>query len=501
MLAALHLLASGAPAVGQLVLFERTGKLGGGQAFATSHESHVLNVPASSMSALPGDPGHFVRWLEGRGRREASDKFVPRQLYRQYLRDTLWAHARSTLGEDGLEVREDDVVDVVPTATGGLVVPARGEPVEAEAIVLALGILPPRFPDGLVPEEAESRCVTNPWPDSAVAGIDPAATVTFMGTGLTAIDVLLALEENGHKGPVHAVSRHGLLPRVHFPHPDHERDLADLSRMVGHPSARALLGQVRRVVAEAEVRGGDWQEAIDLLRPRAQELWMGMPAPEQSRFKRHLERFWSVHRHRMAPQVGERVERLREAGLFSVHRGRLVAVEPGVSSLGVVVRTAKSGPVHRWSTDWLVNCSGPDPNVFRGDQVLLNRLRARGLAGPGPFGMGVGTSLSGEVLGASGRPVGWLWALGSLRQGQLLESTAVPEIRCQAQHLALDIAERLSTRDQGEEVLEREPVALRLMLQAVAGCADGLTVAARRATITTPRMATRPPSACQVSRD
>jgi uncharacterized NAD(P)/FAD-binding protein YdhS len=441
-LAGLHILAVPGPRPARLVLFERTGKVAGGAAFSTGYQTHLLNVPAGSMSAFPNDPGHFARWLDRHGRVGAGDEFVPRQLYRLYLRDTLWSYAHSNSAATVVEVREDDVVDVEPGPSGGWVVPARGEPLWADAVVLASGIVPRRFPRGLVPEAARHHCVPNPWSENALAGIDPSATVTIVGTGLSAIDVLLALQENGHGGAVHALSRHGLLPLVHRSRPSRASGTADKCRKVGDRRAGALLHQVREIVAETEAQGGDWRDVVDLLRPRAQELWMGLSPDEQSRFKRHLERFWNIHRHRMPPQVGEQVERLREAGLFHVHPGRLVAVEERRSSLSIAVKTGRPGRVHHWATDWLVNCMGPDPDAFRDDQVLLCRLRARRLARPGPLGTGVDTGLNGDVLGASGHPVGWLWALGSLRQGQLLESTAVPEIRLQAQQLAAEIAQR-----------------------------------------------------------
>jgi uncharacterized NAD(P)/FAD-binding protein YdhS len=455
-LAALHILASPGMAPARLIVFERANKVAGGVAFSTPYQSHLLNVPASSMSAFSEDPEHFARWLDHQGQTNRRDDFLGRQLYRRYLADTLRALGHPGTGGDLLELRQDEVVDIEPAGIGAYVRPARSEPVIADAVILALGIVPPRLPQGLVCPGAESHCLGNPWDAAALAAIERSATVTLIGTGLSAVDVLLALRENGHRGAVHAVSRHGLLPQKHTAGPRPEPGSEGRAQEVNSPQARGLLHQVRVAVAETEAQGGNWRDIVDLLRPRAQDLWMGLDAVEQARFKRHLERFWSVHRHRMAPEVGREVEGLSDRGLFHVHSGQVLAVEAPRSQLRVAVKTLPSGQVHHWGSDWLVNCSGPDPNVFRDDQVLANSLHSRGLARPGPLGLGVDTDSAGKVIGASGQAAEWLWAMGSLRQGQLYESTAVPEIRLQAQDIATQVRAKLRDDDHGRGPLERE---------------------------------------------
>ena len=66
-LTALHILSSPGLVPARLVLFERSGKVGAGVAFSTPYKSHVLNVPASGMSAFIEDPEHFARWLDRQG--------------------------------------------------------------------------------------------------------------------------------------------------------------------------------------------------------------------------------------------------------------------------------------------------------------------------------------------------------------------------------------------------------------------------------------------------
>src|SRR5579875_3718243 len=65
-LVALHL-ARSARATGERLTVAVVGpaaRIGGGTAFSTADEDHLLNVPACNMSALPDEPDHFVRWRE-----------------------------------------------------------------------------------------------------------------------------------------------------------------------------------------------------------------------------------------------------------------------------------------------------------------------------------------------------------------------------------------------------------------------------------------------------
>ncbi len=89
----------------------------------------------------------------------------------------------------------------------------------------------------------------------------------------------------------------------------------------------------------------------------------------------------------------------------------------------------------------------------------MNRLRSRGLARPGLFGVGVDTDLAGRVIGASGEAADCFWAIGSLRQGQLFESTAVPEIRMQARDVSAELKRRFRQCGQDRAVFESAPLA------------------------------------------
>lgn len=437
-----HLLRGASPP-SRITVVEQAGKVGEGIAYSTSSKCHLLNVPARSMSAFEDDPEHLVRWLAANGLPAAADRFVPRTLYGRYLRETLLPREGAPSGI--VRAVYTAVVDLELGPQGPRLVLDNGHTIEARAVVLATGLVMRPFPASLATTTGHPRCVVDPWGRGALAGIAPSATVTLLGSGLTAVDVLLALRESGHRGPVHAISRHGLLPRAHRPGQYDHAALEALCRDLQGNQVRALVHKARQILCGAEPGGADWRDMVDALRPEVPRLWAGLSRDEQLRFRRHLERFWSVNRHRMAPEVARTVYELRDSGAFTVHAGELEAASDIEGSLRLQVKLSSTARPCAWRTDWLVNCTGTEPRLFQRRGTLMDALMARGFVRPGPIEMGVATDDRGRAVDARGRPSDWLWAIGPLRQGQLLESTAVPEIRIEARDVALDIGRYLNS--------------------------------------------------------
>ena len=69
----------------RVTLADRTGTFGRGVAYSTRRPEHLLNVMAGRMSALPGEPGHFVAWARRAGHAVDGHSFVPRALYGDYV--------------------------------------------------------------------------------------------------------------------------------------------------------------------------------------------------------------------------------------------------------------------------------------------------------------------------------------------------------------------------------------------------------------------------------
>jgi uncharacterized NAD(P)/FAD-binding protein YdhS len=252
----------------------------------------------------------------------------------------------------------------------------------------------------------------------------------MIGAGLTMVDLVLTLHTEGHRGPIHALSRHGMLPREHAP---------AVPRPLGVPPSlptpRAAVAWVRRETEAAIREGGDWRSVIDSLRPHTAAIWSGWDLRGRRSFLRHARYLWDAHRHRVAPEVGACVRALRDAGALIVHRGRITAVESGPPGL---TEREESLTVAR-----VINCTGPRSEYATLDVPLVAALRRAGYLVADPLGLGIETAADGALLGRDGAPVEGLFTLGPLRRPALWESTAIPEIRAQAAVLARRLVEAI----------------------------------------------------------
>lgn len=444
----------------RVYLIESRRELGLGVAYSTTDGAHLLNVRAAKMGAFAHDIGGFYDWLMTEPGRSAvarfcpalevtPDAFLPRAVYGVYLQ----ARHQATLGlaaQKGIKVQtlRATAVDAQRRGGDGLLLTLDGEhgPIELaiDALVLATGNLPPRqLPGVLAPGESAARVVADLWnppmPSLFPHQVDSLPSdrdVVIVGTGLTMVDAVLTLQSHGHRGRVTAISRHGLLPQDHAPdrcYPDWtltcDPDAAPLT-------VRGLLSALRQEVKRATARGFAWQSVVDSLRGLTPVLWQRLPHPEQRRFFQRLSPFWSVHRHRIAPQASQVVQALREQGRLRIVAGHLQQVDALPDGLLVRYRLRGSRDSVTLAASLLLNCTGPDYRIERGPSTLLHRMLQRGLIVPCPLGMGTAQTPDGAVQGAASS---CLFALGFLRTGALLESTAVPELRQQAAAVAQSV--------------------------------------------------------------
>jgi uncharacterized NAD(P)/FAD-binding protein YdhS len=418
---------------------------GRGTAYRTEFYLHRLNVPAARMSVFPREPEDFVDWLRRRGKPVFAEDFASRGDYGLYLRDTLAAHLKPRASRANVDfIRAKATACIANSETGeaqGLTFHLdNGSVLSARTVVLALGVGTASLP---VPQEKiaaslGAQTVVNPWRLGWLSRVERDDEICVFGSGLTMIDQVLSLKAQGHRGRVHVLSRRGLVPH---PHP-RRRPPAIAPQLPESRQISALLHALRAQAEAAE----DWRSVFDGLRPQTQALWQSLDGEQRSRFLRHAMPWWSVHRHRVAPDVHERFQQLLDAGVVKVHAGYVQTIDASDSGRAVVrYRERGRQTIATFEADWIVNCTGME-RAGIGHSPLLQAMRERAMIATDPLRLGIAVDEHSRVLAPDGSVQPGLYAAGALTAGQFWEITAVPDIRVQAELVARQAADEVERR-------------------------------------------------------
>ena len=405
-----------------------------GTAYATTNTRHLLNVPAGRMGAFADAIDGFHIWLASEDAALAaqqlditlpgeSGEFAPRALYGAYL-NSIWRQLQEIAVQKKCEIK------LVPSDAVALraepeiaVLTARGDAIAVDRIILATG----HEGKPVLSAQSHPHLLQDPWaPDALTDAAQWPSPVVLIGSGLTAIDMVLSLRDKGYRGPIYFVSRNGLLPQPHRPA---QSIYAFAPEEI---AAQKNLADMRRMLHNALAAHGEWRPVMDALRPHTQLLWQRLTIADQQRFLARLLPFWNVHRHRMAPQIAAAMEAEIAAGTLQQLCSKRTSLRTQDDQLILTVGTTELRPGR------ILNCTGPELNVARSRNPLIRQLYAAGIVEPHATGLGIAVDPQQRAWGML-HP--HLYAVGSLMTGQLLESTAVPELRAQAAAAAQSLLE------------------------------------------------------------
>lgn len=425
-----------------VIIIDRQTSLAEGAAYRTPDPAHVLNVAAQNMSAWPDRPEDFLDWCRQRDPGVSNLSYQPRGLYGEYLRNAFFDAIDASEGRVRIDYHRMEVTSVRRGADGRWAVRIEdGRRIPADTIVLATGHRPPDDPLAHIWSGPCARYVQDPWAALSLTSIDPDQSVALLGTALTAVDVLMTLARQPRRAPVVAISRRGLAPSGHVPVLAKGIPPAWLDEGTQPLRTRDLLRRIRRDIAGAARSGQDWRPVIDGLRPHTARIWQRLPDTERARFLRHVRPYWEVARHRMAPQVAKRVEALTREGSFRTRAARVLSAQGSAAGVTLALQPRGSSGTVTERFDWIINCTGPGSVVSHLLPPATAELVRDGWLERDALELGVRTAPDGRAV-ARGGPVDDLYVIGSLRKPDLWESTAVPELRGQAEAIARGIISR-----------------------------------------------------------
>jgi uncharacterized NAD(P)/FAD-binding protein YdhS len=397
-----------------------------GTAYGTTNPRHLLNVPAGNMGAFADNVGGLCAWLEsadaaqhkaqlGITRSYDASDFIPRVLYGAYLA-SIWREAQEMAAHKKIDIKLVlSRAVAVQAGSEPAVLTTRGDAIAVDRIILAAG----HEAKVILPQFKSPHIIQNPWADGVLDGASNwVSPVMVMGTGLTAIDMMLSLRACGYAGEILLASRNGLLPQTHAaPSSIFSFTACEITALRTLP---AMLRLVRRKIRER----GDWRAVVDALRPHTQTLWQRLSTYEQQRALRWLMPSWNIHRHRMASEIAAVVDAEIAAGKLRIIRSKNVDIKLDGAQLSIRKANGALQPVSR-----ILNATGLELNLARSSNTLLKQMLADGMVEAHITGFGV---VADKHYRAWGLLYPNLFVMGSLLTGQLLESTAVPELREQA---------------------------------------------------------------------
>ncbi len=442
-LVATHLMKKSVSEHLQIILIERAPRFARGFAYSTNSPLHLLNVPAGKMSAFPNDPEHFLRWVQNRDLNIHSNSFVSRMLYGEYLESVLYeaetnkspSTSFKRLNDEAVSIEMDSNKKAKITLESGIQIPA-------DKIVLSVGNYLPRNPNVKQMSFYKSnRYIRDPWSSNALSMISPDDSILLIGTGLTMIDKAIELKCRGHRGIIHAVSRHGLIPQPH------KLDIKPIDIKFDFNESltiRKLTRIIREKIKYAIEAGSDWRLVFDSLRPHIQNLWGKLSVDEKKKFFRHLRPYWDIHRHRMPLEVAKVITSLTESKQLIIHKGRIKDYKEYEENVDVLINKS-ANKTETIKVARVVNCTGSELDFCQIQDPLIVNLLELGLIAPDKLSLGLEADISGALKDINGNISEVLYTLGPPLKGQLWETTAVPEIREQASLLANELLKSLST--------------------------------------------------------
>lgn len=431
----------------KIILINKDKTLGKGVAFNSSNHNHLLNVRVSNMSPFVNEPLHFAEWISKQSDLKAFmstdfiDKFITRNVYGKYIESLLKRTIAEAPAFLDIEIRIDEAIAVNQSTKKTIINLASGKSLIADKIVLALGVFPPaniKITNSTFYDS--KKYFLNPWTPNAVKNIHMEESFFLIGTGLTSIDLIISLYQKGYQGKVYAFSKNGRLPMIHT---ERNAYAAIQSEMKSGLSLLTYFKIFRKHLKIATKSGHTTADVIDALRPITQQLWMGMSITDKKQFIRHLSSLWNIARHRVPQQAHHKMQELIRNGKLELLSGNLINIEEQNGNVNITIKNRKSDQIQKINVGRVINCTGPQSDIYKIDHPLLQSLIANGLITPNELNIGINTTISCKAIDSNNMVSDQLYVLGSMLRGLFWESSAVPELRKQAEFIAKNIIQEL----------------------------------------------------------
>ena len=435
-----HLIQNGTKTL-SIRVFEKENEPGKGIAYSPQSEKVLLNVVASKMSAFPDIPLDFVHWLSKHptynndSEELIASSFMPRARYGEYLA-SIWKKTTELALTKNIELSfiKEEVIDLEITNNEISLISSQ-QTFNFDKIILATGNQLPRNPIIKNQEWLNStRYFQNPWKYKLKSG-DSNKPIFILGNGLTMVDTVIQLREQGLDNQIISLSPHGfnILPHRNF-------TISSLDWSINFddkPTLLSLISEINKQLKLLKKHGISAEPLVDFLRPHAQQIWQNFTLSEKKIFLSKFRHLWGVARHRLPFVTYDIIQKERIQNSLQIISGKLVKVDSLTDSLEITFFDKLQNKERKVVAAYLLNCTGPESDFSKSDSKLLKNCLSKGIITQDELQLGIRTSVeSFQTINSRNKSNSCLYTLGSTLRGELWESTAINELRSQAKLLA-----------------------------------------------------------------
>ena len=404
----------------KILLIEKNNLLARGLAYGVPDNNLLLNVPASNMSAIANKPDDFLNYCISLNSSYNKNSFVQRIIYGDYLEKTLNFAIKNN--QNSIEIIKAEVIAIHNNKNNFIIEFKNGTKQIVEKVVLALG----HFEKELR-TDVDKKFLVKPWDFFEISKIKKEKSVVIMGTGHTAIDILFKLTADNNQRKVIMFSRHGLLPHSHIfnKHPIQlETNLNFLKNI--NPTILSYFHALRAEIKKCKLNNIDWRDVLTELRSHTANIFQLLPDQEKSKFIKKILPYWSIHRHRLAPEAYSKLVQLIHSGQVKVFAGTLDELKVVNNMLKFKIR--KNEDMNEFTADILIDCSGPNYDIDKISHPLIKQLYQSDQIQPDSLKLGIKIDDNYHPINSKGQSNNNLFYVGPMLMAKYWEAIAVPEL-------------------------------------------------------------------------
>ncbi|MEN1938916.1 FAD/NAD(P)-binding protein [Paenibacillus sp. 102] len=454
-----------------ITIYEKESSIGPGVAYQDDSSSLLLNRDSKQMSVMVDKPNHFWEWYKSKYRMIfEQEEFLPRSLFGEYLKNVFEKSIQRALKKNiRVNIKYNEVVNILKMDKNYIVTTSDEETEEYNQVLLCIGST--RLND-FYNLNGKSQFIYNPYPfKERISFIPKNAEIAILGSSLTAIDICLALKENGHVGRLDMLSRRGELPSVRG-----EIELYKLKYLTRDSLIQLLLSRdgkitlrdIARLIKEefdvldlewkyiflpnykdtdikkrleAEIRNskiqGSWQSILLAMNEIIEEYWHFLNEKDK---KVYLDKYDSIFQSRRNPMPITNAIKI-----LKLMNDEQLLIKKGITNINCQkdhTFCAQFNNGEYVMYDWIINATGPTKNLNKlcGSKLVESLIRD-GYAVTDTYG-GLKTEFSsGTLIGKNGELNKGLRALGHITCGTYYYTSSMEMIAKHAKAIAEDISE------------------------------------------------------------